>query len=149
MAATPQFEILGVPPDQAWEELAGNPDSILVDVRTLPEWSFVGVPDLSGIGKAVIFAEWRSYPHMQPNSGFFESVESHFGPDWPDTAFFICRSGSRSREAAAAFSGQANRSGRRLKCINVAEGFEGDLDPSGHRGRVNGWKYRGLAWKQS
>ena len=34
-------------------------------------------------------------------------------------------------------------------CTNVAEGFEGDLDSEGRRGRVNGWKVRGLPWRQS
>jgi len=149
LAEAPQFEIADLAPDLAWEELATNPGSILVDVRTFPEWSFVGVPDLSEIGKGVIFAEWRSYPHMKPNPGFFGEVESRLDRDWPDAALFICRSGSRSREAAAAFAKEAIRTGRRTRCFNVAEGFEGDLDKNSRRGGVNGWKRRGLAWKQS
>jgi len=33
--------------------------------------------------------------------------------------------------------------------VNVAEGFEGDLDATGRRGSLGGWKARGLAWRQS
>ena len=33
-------------------------------------------------------------------------------------------------------------------CYNVAEGFEGDKDASGHRGTVGGWKHAGLPWVQ-
>jgi hypothetical protein len=36
-----------------------------------------------------------------------------------------------------------------VNCINVTEGFEGDLDAEGHRGNLNGWRARGLAWRQS
>ncbi|MGH8533139.1 MAG: rhodanese-like domain-containing protein, partial [Gammaproteobacteria bacterium] len=28
-------------------------------------------------------------------------------------------------------------------------GFEGDLDAHKHRGRINGWRQRGLPWEQS
>lgn len=149
MADVPQLEIVDLAPELAWEELTHNPGSILVDVRTLPEWSFVGVPDLSEIGKAVILAEWRTYPRMETNPGFFREVESRLDGEWPDTALFICRSGTRSREAAAAFAEEAQRTGRRTRCINVAEGFEGHLDTDHHRGNLDGWKRKGLAWKQS
>ena len=149
MNSASQGEISEWTPDLVWEELAGNPASILVDVRTKPEWSFVGIPDLSGIGKTAILAEWRSYPRMKPNPAFCEEVESRLEQEWPDTAFFICRSGTRSREAAAVFSEASRRNGRPVRCINVAEGFEGDLDMSARRATRNGWKFRGLSWKQS
>jgi len=56
---------------------------------------------------------------------------------------FLCRSGARSRAAAMA----ATAAGY-ARAYNVAEGFEGDLDAEGHRGRVNGWKVAGLPWRQ-
>jgi len=34
-------------------------------------------------------------------------------------------------------------------CYNVLQGFEGDRDPQGHRGHLNGWQAAGLPWKQS
>ena len=39
--------------------------------------------------------------------------------------------------------------GQAVDCVNVAEGFEGDLDGERHRGNLNGWKARGLSWRQS
>ena len=39
--------------------------------------------------------------------------------------------------------------GRKTNCVNVDEGFEGDLDDNNHRGLVNGWKKRGLPWRQT
>ncbi len=149
VAEAPEFEIGDVSPEQAWEELAADPRSVLIDVRTVPEWAFVGVPDLAPLGKSVIFAEWRCYPGMGCNPAFVSEVETRLGEDWPATAYFICRSGSRSREAAAEFSAAARQSGRRVRCFNVAEGFEGDLDANGRRGSANGWKRAGLSWKQS
>ena len=32
--------------------------------------------------------------------------------------------------------------------VNVAGGFEGDIDGEGHRGHVNGWKAANLPWRQ-
>ena len=31
---------------------------------------------------------------------------------------------------------------------NVADGFEGPVDPDGHRGSAAGWKAEGLPWRQ-
>jgi rhodanese-related sulfurtransferase len=56
---------------------------------------------------------------------------------------FLCRSGGRSRNAAVAMTAAGFGS-----CYNVAEGFEGDKDGEGHRGRVGGWKLAGLPWRQ-
>ena len=52
--------------------------------------------------------------------------------------FFICRSGVRSMRAAQAVSSALSAKGTPVDCINVAEGFEGDLDERGRRG--------GLQW---
>ena len=32
------------------------------------------------------------------------------------------------------------------RCRNVADGFEGPLDPNRHRGQLGGWKSKGLPW---
>ena len=60
-----------------------------------------------------------------------------------DALYFICRSGGRSRMAAEAMAEAGFR-----RCSNVAEGFEGPLDDSRHRGQVAGWKASGLPWMQ-
>ena len=135
-------------PDQVWRELSCNQASGLVDVRTRPEWEFVGVPDLSSLGKSTIFVEWRRYGEDYPNVDFTKDLATRLGEDWPETLFFICRSGVRSRKAATAFAMMSAHADQQVRCINVAEGFEGDLCSMGHRSTKNGWKFRQLPWQQ-
>jgi rhodanese-related sulfurtransferase len=80
---------------------------------------------------------------MRVNPDFVGEIEKQGLPK--DTEFlFICRSGARSAAAASALTaaGYSN-------CWNVAQGFEGDRDPFGHRAQVGGWKAAGLPWVQS
>ena len=46
--------------EDAYAVLSKDEKSVLVDVRTQPEWTYVGVPDLGALGKATIFQEWKS-----------------------------------------------------------------------------------------
>jgi len=131
-----------VEPGKAWEALKASPEAQLCDVRTDAEWNFVGVPDLHEIGRETVLIPWQLYPTMQRNGGFVEHLrEAGLTPETP--IYFICRSGARSLAAAeaAAAAGFA-------KVYNVADGFEGPLDPEGHRGQVGGWKAEGLPWRQ-
>jgi len=133
-------------PEESWSMLAENPDAQLLDVRTRPEWSFVGTPDLTPLGRQAALVEWRQFPNMSVNADFAEQVRQAFGGRFPDQIFLICRSGARSMEAAQAL---AAADAGPAQCVNVAEGFEGDLDGDRHRGGMNGWKARGLSWRQS
>jgi rhodanese-related sulfurtransferase len=137
-----------IPPD-ALDALTQDPGSALVDVRTRAEWAFTGMPDLSPLGRDVLAVEWVSFPGMAPNGRFFEEVVEQAGGSLPDRLFFICRSGARSLAAARLTAAEAESRGRPVHCTNVAEGFEGELDDEGHRGRINGWKAHGLPWRQS
>ena len=47
-------------PRDAWQRLQADKTAVLVDVRSRPEWSFVGVPDLTSIGKRPIRDRWRT-----------------------------------------------------------------------------------------
>ena len=126
--------------------LSGDKSAQLVDVRTLAEWSFVGVPDLSSLGRAVHCIEWQTFP-PGPNPDFVaETSDALAGAGaGPQTAIlFLCRSGARSRAAAMAMTAAGFQ-----KAFNIAGGFEGDLDGMRHRGQTNGWKAQGLPWKQS
>lgn len=122
--------------------LSHEPEAVLVDVRSRAEWSFVGAPDLSELGKATTFVEWQSFPGMIPNEDFAEELRaSGVSPD--QTVVFICRSGQRSMHAAVAMTKRGY-----ARCFNLAGGFEGPLDSEAHRGRRDGWKVGGLPWKQ-
>lgn len=138
-----------VNPSEAWDRLGQGRDAALVDVRTRAEWNFVGIPDLTGLDKAPVCVEWASYPDMSNNPRFVAALMEEFGGAVPSELYFICRSGARSLRAAEAVASHLSETGQEAACFNVAEGFEGDLDPMGHRGDLNGWKARGLAWRQS
>jgi rhodanese-related sulfurtransferase len=108
----------------------------LIDVRTVAERHFVGaVPGSEAI-------EWSNFPQGQRNPTFLEQLEEAARKD--DTVLFLCRSGARSHHAAIV----ATEAGWQ-DCYNVLEGFEGDKDPAGHRGTLNGWRKAGLPWVQS
>ena len=114
----------------------------LIDVRTQPEWQFVGFPDLTSINKKVIFISWQLYPDMRINNDFeTEILQSKIKQD--DTIFLICRSGERSFKAAH----HLNQLGYR-NCFNVIDGFEGAKDLNDHRSTLSGWKLKKLPWKQ-
>lgn len=148
---TDSGSIAGIPqlaPAQAYETLSGG-DAALVDVRTRAEWAWVGLPDLSPVGAQPVLVEWQRYPDMGRNPDFVAQVLGAVGGEPPAKLLFLCRSGGRSQQAALAVAAAAAQQGLAIQCCNVAEGFEGDLGPDGHRGVVNGWKVRGLPWRQS
>jgi len=149
MVTDDESVIAEVLPHDAWEELKANPNTVLVDVRTKAEWSYVGVPDLESLHKQVIRVEWLAFPDMSVNPEFTGELFSQFGDRFPDRIFFICRSGVRSQDASEYVASVMSEIGRSTMCVNVEEGFEGDLDTNRHRGNLSGWKSRGLPWKQT
>ena len=129
-----------------WERLKADPAAVLIDVRTRAEWTFVGLPDLSALGKRVVTVEWQTFPENSVDPAFSDRLRaalSGSGADKGTNMYFICRSGGRSRMAAEAMAAAGFE-----HCHNVADGFEGPLDPNRHRGRIGGWKAAGLAWAQ-
>jgi len=136
-------------PDEAWRALQCDPKALLVDVRSKAEWTFVGVPDLSAAAADALFVEWSSFPAMAANPAFVQTVAQAVQAADANAVYFICRSGARSAAAAGALAPVLAEANRATRLFNVVEGFEGDLDGEGHRGRANGWKARGLPWRQS
>jgi len=129
-----------------WSALQGNPRSQLVDVRTRAEWTYVGIPDLGGLGKRAVLVEWQTFPDQSVDPRFADRLAQELqalGVQLDDDLFFICRSGSRSLAAAKAMASAGYRA-----CHNVSEGFEGPLDDDRHRGTLSGWKATGLPWQQ-
>lgn len=146
MGSSQVINIDDVPVEEVWRRLQADPGAKLIDVRTKAEWAYVGVPDLGSIGKDVVLVEWQTFPDNRVDSQFAERLGAQLAKAGVSTdaeLFFICRSGGRSRSAA-----QTMAAAGFLRCRNVAEGFEGPLDPSRHRGRVAGWKVAGLPWAQ-
>ena len=130
-------------PTETWARLKRDPKARLIDVRSEAEWTFVGLPDLSGLAKQPLLLAWQHFPGMRMNPEFVEQLSAELS-DKDAPLFFLCRSGQRSMRAAAALTAAGYR-----QCYNVAEGFEGGHDAGGHRGTIAGWKARGLPWRQS
>ena len=144
MPSNPSADYAGdLSAQEAWALLEREPKAQLVDVRTQAEWNFVGLPDLSSLGREAALIEWQMFPTMQVNPDFV-AQSAGAQDDKAAPVLFLCRSGARSRSAAIALT----RAGYG-KAFNIAGGFEGDLDGERHRGRKNGWKASGLPWKQT
>jgi rhodanese-related sulfurtransferase len=123
-----------VPPAEAWALVeAGR--AVLVDVRSAEERKFVGYIPGS------IHVAWATGTALTRNPRFLRELEARAGKG--DVLLLLCRSGKRSALAAEA----ATRIGF-TAAFNVSEGFEGDLDEAGQRGRLGGWRLHGLKWVQ-
>ncbi len=109
-------------------------EAVLVDVRTDAEREWVGfVP-------GAIPAAWKQWPGMAMNPGFDQALRAAVPQG--KKVLLLCRSGVRSIAAAR----RATELG--LLAYNILEGFEGDPDAQGQRGRMGGWRVRGLPWRQ-
>lgn len=123
-----------VPPQLAYEWWRAG-DAVLVDVRSDAEREWVGF-----VPGAVPLA-WKQWPGMALDPGFDEGIRQAVPAG--KKAVLLCRSGVRSIAAAR----RAAELG--IEAYNILEGFEGDPDAEGHRGRKGGWRLRGLPWRQN
>jgi rhodanese-related sulfurtransferase len=133
-----------ITPLEAWKLLSDNPRAVLVDVRTEAEWRFVGVPDLSSLGREVVYIEWNATDGTR-NETFADDLKERVPPAAADEerpVVFLCRSGNRSIGASEIATAMGI-----APSYNVLDGFEGQLDANGHRGET-GWRAVGLPWKQ-
>ncbi len=124
-------------PQQCWELLQSNPSTVLVDVRTQMEHSYVGHP----IG--AVHIPWKEAPGWEVNTDFVSSVNKIVS-DKNAPILLLCRSGQRSLAAA-----QALETAGYTRLVNIVDGFEGPLDANKHRGNIAGWRFSGLPWQQS
>ena len=138
--ANPDLQILpadgyagNVPPELAWQWLQSG-EAVLVDVRTDAEREWVGkVPGAIAIA-------WKQWPGMALNASFDAQLLAAVPQG--RKVVLLCRSGVRSVVAAQRATGLG------LQAYNILEGFEGDVDGSGQRGNLGGWRLRGLPWHQ-
>ena len=122
-----------IPAELAWQWLQSS-QAVLVDVRTDAEREWVG-----GVPGAVALA-WKQWPGMAMNPGFDAGLQAAVPAG--AKVVLLCRSGVRSVAAAK----RATELG--LEAYNILEGFEGEADENGQRGRRGGWRFRGLPWRQ-
>lgn len=121
-------------PAEAWEVWQQAPGARLIDVRTRAEWHWIGrIP-------GAVEIEWENYPEKQGNVNFLNQLRQQV--DREALLMFLCRSGVRSHKAASLAAGAGFAA-----CYNILEGFEGNLDANGQRGKTGGWRHAGLPWK--
>ena len=108
----------------------------IVDVRSAFEYEYIG-----RVPQSVLIA-WKYWPSGEFNPHFLTELRRQCNAD--DIVLFLCRSGVRSHSAAIA----ATEAGY-IRAFNILEGFEGDLNESGQRGHLGGWRKAGLPWVQS
>jgi len=135
--------IKNITPQEAWDKLENDSDTVLLDVRTTMEFEYIGHP----VG--AIHVPLMEAPGWQTDPAFCEKVretlhQSHDMAPEDLTILALCRSGARSGTAAELLTTEGFKS-----VYNVIEGFEGDRDENKHRGEINGWRYHGLPWEQS
>ena len=126
-----------VTPLEAFELVMADARVKLIDVRTNAERDWVGKVTLPDGRHGAV--QWSTWPGGVPNPDFAQQLEALAGKD--EVLLFLCRSGVRSRHAAALATqhGYANS-------YDILEGFEGDKDAEGHRKTVGGWCKSGLPW---
>jgi rhodanese-related sulfurtransferase len=124
-----------VTPGEAWN-LMQTGTARMLDVRTAEELRFVGsVP-------GSLHVPWAIGIDFQRNPDFVNQVLQVARRE--DKLMLLCRSAKRSLSAARALT-QAGFT----QVYNILEGFEGDMDGNERRGSINGWRLRGLPWRQS
>ena len=123
-----------ISPELAWAWVQSG-EAVMVDVRTDAERAWVGfVPDAAPLA-------WKQWPGMAMNPDFDAGLRALAGQG--RKLLMLCRSGVRSVAAAQ----RATELG--LEAYNILEGFEGDPDAHAQRGRLGGWRYHRLPWRQS
>lgn len=131
-----------ISPVEAFSYIRNN-KSFLIDVRTIPEWQFVGVPNLDGAVGQLLTLSWKHYPSFSLNAQFVDNLAANGSIHKDTPLFFLCRSGGRSLDAAVAMTEAGYN-----YCFNIEGGFEGEADTNGHRGTESGWKAANLPWVQ-
>ena len=128
-----------VTPIKAWKMLQDEPEAILLDVRSRVEFDYVGHP------VDAVNVPLQEFPDWQNDPAFTEKVIDRLGQAGKAaTVLTLCRSGKRSMTAAELLEQAGFK-----RTINIAQGFEGDMDENRHRGNLNGWRFHDLPWEQT
>jgi len=124
-------------PIEAYDILQNDSHAVLIDTRTLIEFSFVGHP----VG--AVHVPLKRPPNWENFPDFVEQVEKQL-TSTSTAIVLMCRSGARSMEAATLLHAAGHQN-----LYNMDEGFEGDKDDNQHRSTLGGWRFHQLPWEQS
>ena len=130
---------------QAWDVLEGNPQAVLLDVRTSMEYEYVGHP------LNAMHVPWMDAPDWNVDARFVDNVRqalvkrSGSDQDLESTVILaICKSGKRSQAAAEELVSHGFN-----HLYNIEDGFEGEMDNKKHRNKINGLRVAKLTLDES
>mgnify|MGYP001466312964 CR=1 FL=1 len=103
--------------------IQGNPNTVLLDVRTEDEWNTVGKPETKDLGIQSYFIT------ISQDASFLDSVKKNI--DKKEQVLVMCAVGGRSAIAADLLANEG------YNTLNVSDGFSGD-------GQDPGWKNSAL-----
>ena len=103
--------------------IENNPNTVLLDVRTVDEWNTVGKPDTKKLDIKSFFITISQDP------SFLENVKKNI--DKNEQVLVMCAAGGRSIIAANLLANEG------YTTLNVSDGFSGN-------GQDPGWKNLGL-----
>ena len=103
--------------------IENNPNTVLLDVRTVDEWNTVGKPDTKKFGIKSFFITISQDP------SFLENVKKNI--DKKDQVLVMCAAGGRSIIASNLLANEG------YNALNISDGFSGN-------GQDPGWKNLGL-----
>lgn len=135
---------------EAYDMLASG-TAIMIDVRTVDEWAWVGHPGKNKAGSGAEISDAViniAYEIEKPGKGYELITNNLFIVDVEKTVadkvqpiITICRSGGRSVSAALALEAAGY-----INVYNTLKGFEGGTDSNGYRTKAEGWKNTGLPY---
>ena len=76
-----------VSPQQAWQMLKEMRGTKLVDVRTVPEWLYVGLPEIEATDGSLLQISWHVFPDMTMNAALSKTSNA---PRLRMTFFCLC-----------------------------------------------------------
>ena len=103
--------------------IENNPNTVLLDVRTVDEWNTVGKPDTKKLGIKSLFITISQDP------SFLENVKKNI--DKKDQVLVMCAAGGRSIIASNLLANEG------YYTLNISDGCSGN-------GQDPGWKNLGL-----
>jgi len=107
-------------PTQVHELLAGDPEYVYIDVRSVQEFEHGHVPGSYNI--PILF---MTHAGMQPNPQFVQAVKQRFAQE--QKIVFGCKAGGRSARACELLAREGY-----AQLVNMEGGFHGATDMSGN-----------------
>ncbi len=144
---TSAFSFDAVTPEEAFDLATTDPNTFIIDVRTIAEWKWVGHPGENDLGAGVdlqgkvinISSRIEKKGQMLINKSFLKHVNDVFADNPDVTLITMCRSGGRGAAAAQILEDNG------YNVFNMVEAFQGSADVYGYR-TINGWVVSGLPY---